>query len=156
DRVLRRHPGRAAQVDHDVDRVADGAADGVDLLDDPRDAAGLDRGDAALLEAERHLRRVGVAGDPDAVPHLAAEEGPDRRSQDLALDVPERHVDAAHRAGADDAGHAVAHDGAEHLLPEPLDVARILADEEGREILDRALDDARPAAALADAGDALI
>src|SRR5262249_34825458 len=97
---------------------------------------------------------VAVAVDADAVAHLTAEQVPDRRSQRLPLDVPERHVDAGHRPGADDAGHAMTHDGAEHLLPELLDMRRILADEHRREILHRALDAPRPAAALADPGDA--
>ena len=46
------------------------------------------------------------------------------------------------------------HHGAEGLLPEPLDIAGILAHEQRRQILHRALHHARPAAALADAGDA--
>jgi hypothetical protein len=130
------------------------AADRVDLVDDAGDAAGLDRLDAARLEAERDLRRIGMTVDADALPDLATEQVPDGRLERLALDVPERHVDAAQRPGADDPGHAVAHHRAEHLLPEPLDMGRVLADEKRAQILHGAFHHARPAAALADPGDA--
>ena len=92
--------------------------------------------------------------DLDAVSDLAAQQVPDRRPQGFSLDVPERHVDAAERPRAHHAGHAMRHHGAEGLLPEPLDIAGILTDEQRRQILHRALHHARPAAALADAGDA--
>jgi hypothetical protein len=57
---------------------------------------------------------------------------------------------------ANDAEHAVPHHCGEHLVPEPLNQERVLADEERREVFDRGLDDARPAGGLADAVDAFV
>ena len=154
--VGRRHPGRAVQVDHHVHVSADRVADRGDLAHRIADAAAFQRRDAALLQRQRHLGRVGVAIDAHAVADLAAEQVPHRRAERLALDVPQRHVDAGHGAAADRAEHAVAHDGGLHLLPELLDMGRVLADEHGLEVLDGGLDHPRPAGALADAGDALV
>ena len=48
---------------------------------------------------------------------LAAEQLVDRHAGFLALDIPQRHVDPAHRASADRAKHAMAHHRAHHPLP---------------------------------------
>ena len=87
-------------------------------------AAGLDRGDAAPLELQRHVRRGGMRHRcrtrSRTCPPSRFHTGVFER---LALDVPQRHVDAAHGARADHAGDAVRHLGDHHLLPELLDVA---------------------------------
>src|SRR5581483_6937464 len=94
--------------------------------------------------------------DAHALAAHAAEQVHHRHAELLAQDIPERHLNAGHRSGTDDARHAVAHHAQQHLLPEKLDARWILAEEDRPEILDRRLDDARPAAGLAQAGDAFI
>ena len=61
---------------------------------------------------------------------------------DLAEDVPQREVDAA-RGGSPDDAVAVPEMLAIHHLPEVLDPRRVLADDERREVLDRADDSPR-------------
>ena len=80
----------------------------------------------------------------------------------LALDVPERHVDAAHGVQADAAPAAV-DVGAVHLVPDLFGLERIFADHDLRQAggrgvrerpVDRALHGHRVGIDLADAGDA--
>ena len=92
-----------------------------------------------------------MAVEADTVTHLAAQQVPDRRVQGLALQVPERQLDAGDGARADHARHAVALRGGEQLLPDPLDQERVLTDDQRLQVLDRGLHDPRPAPALADA-----
>ena len=73
----------------------------------------------------------------------------DRDAERLALDVPQRHVEAAQRMNLLAAGRVEV--AAIHDLPEVLDTRRILTDDHGPELLDRIL-----RAALADPRDALI
>ena len=58
-----------------------------------------------------------------------AEQLADRLAGRLALDVPERDVDAADRVDGDPAAADVV-DAAVHLVPEPFDVVRVLAEQE--------------------------
>ena len=76
---------------------------------------------------------MGVDADP--VARRAAEQLVDGHAQGLALDVPEGHVDAAQGAGQD---RAAAVEGvAVDRLPVVDDLARVLADEVGLDLLDR-------------------
>src|SRR4051794_34993317 len=177
DRALRVVDVPVAGVDQD----RDGAGSGLDRrgreLDvlrrvlAERSPAELDRGEALVAEptdALAHLRRVvrhqhrGVRAHLVAL--LRAEQLAHRLALRLALDVPERDVDAADRVQRDPAAADV-DQAAVHLLPEPLDVRRILTDEQVAEAvrdrvrarrlhqrahrLGRGVD-------LADAGDALV
>ena len=104
--------------------------------------------------------RAGVAAD--LLLEAAAEEFPNGQAEGLALDVPEREVNAAHRVQADAAPAGV--DGAViHLVPEPLGLEGVLADEQMLQtgadgVAERPLDDGlgreRRGVHLADAGDA--
>ena len=76
------------------------------------------------------------------VAHRPAPELVARHAVDLAEDVPQGDVDAGDRGAADDAV-AVPEVLAVHHLPEVLDPRRVFADEQLREILDRADDGAR-------------
>ena len=82
----------------------------------------------------------------------------------LALDVPECDVEAADRVDRDPAPPEV-DEAAVHLLPEPLDVERVLADQDvaqahgdrvGARRLDERLDELGRRVDLADARDALV
>jgi hypothetical protein len=92
----------------------------------------------------------------DLVAGEAAEQLVDRDVERLALDVPEGDVDGGDGRGGDVAGREEA--ASEHLLPEALDLERVLADEERLEVLDGAGDGKLAAgeAAFADAPDALV
>ena len=93
---------------------------------------------------------------PCPVPRRAAEQLDDRYAERLGLDVEESALDARDGLGGDAAGRLP--DAAEHV-PEPhLERPRVLPDQRGREIVDRACDSGgRPAvAALAVAGDAIV
>ncbi len=68
---------------------------------------------------------AGIGLDPLAA---AAEKAIERQPGDLAGDVPERDVDAADRIH-DDAAAAKLSGAREHLLPQPLDQQRVLADQ---------------------------
>ena len=59
----------------------------------------------------------------------AAEQFPDGQAERLALDIPERHVDAAHGVQPDAAAAAV-DVAAVHLVPDLLGLERIFADHE--------------------------
>ena len=108
----------------------------------------------------RAEQRAGVAAD--LFLETAAEEFPDGQAERLALDVPEREVNAAHRVQADAASARV--DGAViHQVPEPLGLERVLADEQMLQasadgMAERPFDDGlrgeRRGVHLADAGDA--
>jgi hypothetical protein len=101
-----------------------------------------------------------VAADPAVglhlVAHQAAQQFVDRRAQDLALDVPQRLVDAGDRAHQDRAAAVEA--GAVHGLPQVVDAGRVLPDQVGLEFLDRGFDGARAAFddGLAPADDAFV
>ena len=84
--------------------------------------------------------RRAVVAKRDAVPLLAAEQLVDRHAQRLALDVVQRDVDRRDRGRQ----HAPALEvlAAVHLLPEPADVHRVVAEQELAVVLD-----ARPATA---------
>ena len=80
-----------------------------------------------------------MAVEPDVVPHGAAPELVARNAVDLAEDVPEREIDATRGSSLDDPV-PVPEMLAIHHLPQVLDPRRVLADDERREILDRADD----------------
>ena len=164
-------------VDQDLDAVSAGLAGGggepdvvVGILAE-RPPAELDRREALLAERRDRLGdllgrvrhqpgRVGA----DPVVLDGAEQLADRLAERLPLDVPERDVDAADRVDRDPAAADEDH-AAIHLVPEPLDVERVLADQqlaqalrdrvragrvhERRDGLGRRVD-------LADAGDPLV
>src|ERR1700689_4376718 len=74
---------------------------------------------------------AGIRLDPVAA---GAEQLVDWQLRDFAGDVPERDVDAADRVHRD-AAPTILHGAYKHSLPEPLDHQRILADEQGLQIL---------------------
>ena len=93
-----------------------------------------------------------------------AEQLADRLAERLPLDVPERDVDAADRVDRDSAA-ADEDDAAIHLVPEPLDVERILTDQQPAEavrdrVRARSADERRDGLGrrvdFADAGDPLV
>src|SRR5688500_15602028 len=98
---------------------------------------------------------AGVVG-ADGFAAAAAEEAPYRLSRQLTGEVPQGDVDGRDRPHLR-AGPAGVGDGDEHVLPQPLDVARVLADQQRRQVL---LDDGALALTarirLAEADDALI
>ena len=95
----------------------------------------------ALVEV-LHLPAAEVAVEAHVVAHRPAPELVARHAVHLAEDVPERDVDAADGRAADDAV-AVPEVLAVHHLPQVLDPRRVLADDQLREVLDRADDGAR-------------
>ena len=99
---------------------------------------------------------MGVSIDSDPIAHLTAKQLADRYIEGFAFDVPQGHLDAGHGATADDTGHAVTHDRAQHLMPDALDGEGILADNDGGQIFDSRLDHSRPATGLANPVDAAI
>ena len=85
---------------------------------------------------------AGVVVAVGAVPHLAAEQLIERHAGALALDVPQRDVDAAHRVEE----HAAVPPVRAHVarLPDVLDLVDVAADQERLQILlDRGLHDQR-------------
>ena len=125
----RGHVGQAA-----LDLVV--AVDELQLLG----AVHLDGGEAARHGRLRGGGGVGraVATDPavdaDAVAHLAAQQVGDAHAQGLALDVPQRLVDAGQCAHVDAAAAVEA--GAVHHGPVVLDLAGVLADEVIGQLID--------------------
>ena len=114
-----------------------------------------------LLGRVRHQHRRVRA---HAVMRRAAEQLVDGLALGLALDVPQCDVDARQRVEGDPAAADV-DQAAVHLPPEPLDVARILADQQvveragdrvGARALDEGGDGLRGRVDLADADDALV
>lgn len=84
---------------------------------------------------------VGVEADP--VAELPAEHPVDRLARGLAREVPQRDLDPGqgdHEHPALGAGEDLV---AAQLLPAPLDVARVLADQEGCQKFDHSDDGAR-------------
>ena len=81
------------------------------------------------------VRRAGVGIDADPVARRAAEQLVDRHAEGLALDVPERLVDAAQGAGQDRA--AAVESMAVDRLPVVDDRPRVLADQIRLDLLDR-------------------
>jgi hypothetical protein len=110
-----------------------GVGDADDL---DRVIAGLDHHTAALDDAGRgvalidrlHVAQAEMGVGAQVIPHLAAEQAPDRHVQRLAEDVPEREFDAAHRGHADHAQAPEAVLGQDLLAM--LDIARVLADQQ--------------------------
>ena len=78
-----------------------------------------------LVGRVRHQHRRVRA---DAVPHGRAEQLVDGLAERLALDVPERDVETADRVDRDPAATEV-DEAAVHLVPQALDIGRILADQ---------------------------
>ena len=141
-------------VGHDVDAGADRLAHGAHQIEVALHAFGaVDRAPAeaqlhgavaGVLVAARFRRElverraVQAAGvDRNAPLGPAAEQAVDRLAGGLAEHVPERDVDRADRDHAE-ALAAPGHGLAVHVLPEELDVPRILADEQRRQV---AIDD---------------
>src|SRR5262249_14524935 len=153
DRVDRVQPTVA--VDRDREVVADRLADGPDPRLDPpavRDVEGraaafegseLGRPEALRPEAERLLgallRRAGRGPDPgvalDLVTVLPAEQLVDRHAERLALDVPERVLDARKRPAEE---RAAAPEGLPvDQRPELLDLEWVGSDQVALEVGDR-------------------
>ena len=90
----------------------------------------------------RSVRAAGVVVAVGAVPHLAAEQLIERQAGALALDVPQRDVDAAHRV---EEHRPVAPVGADVArLPDVFDLVDVAADEERLQVLlERGLHDQR-------------
>ena len=123
----------------------------------PRIDDGADFLHHAFIGAEIAAVRVRV--EQDVVAHLAAEQLVDRLAQHLAANVPQRDVDAADHVGRRAARTGVG-ERAERLVPKPLDLRRVLADQQLVELADDARDgavgDLRRGRDLAPAGDAFI
>src|SRR5690606_21926741 len=116
----------------------------------------LRRPRAALLPVTDALEVALVAVETNLVACLAPEELPDRLSERLPEDVPQRDLDGAQR-GHQHRSAAIAR-ADEHAAPEALDLRRIATDEITLVLLDgggdgRALVRERP---LTEAGDALV
>src|SRR5690606_36453941 len=113
-------------------------------------AVELEGVEAELAVAADLLDQVGrtVAADPAVglhpVTHAAAEKLVHRHAQGLALDVPQRLVDAGDRAHQHPAAAVEA--AAVERLPQAVDPRRILADDVLAQLVHRSLD--RPRAAL--------
>ena len=118
---------------------------------DPEGAiAGGDGGLGALLEAHAALHAGNGAAGGVALAEVAghaAEQGVDGAAEDLALNVPEGKIERAE--GVDFFAAGRIEEGARHVLPETLDVLRVLADEAAGALLERVA-----GSALADSGDA--
>ncbi len=168
----RRHA--AVEIQPELDRVAESRADlryarhrgihGARAVDDAHllaavelemvEAAGLQR-----LHAGDHVGGA-VAADPavgaHAVAHQAAEQLVHRHAQHLALDVPQRLVDAGDGAHQDRPAPIEA--AAVQRLPQVVDAARVLADEVVGQFVHRRFHRTRAAFddGLAPAGDALV
>ena len=122
--VERLHPGRASP------RAVPGHPGDAHLDADVAEAL-LDDGPGAV-EGVLDLRPAGVGVAVGGLAHLAAEELVDGHPRLAALDVPQRHVHAAHGVVEDG---AVAPVGAVvHGLPEVVDPVRLPADQEGLEV----------------------
>ena len=109
-----------------------------------------------LLDALRSGERAGRGEALHPLAAGAAQELVDRHAERLAEDVPEGDVDRRD-GGADDLA-ALEVGAAVQRLPEVLDPARVLADQEAREVLEHPLHRQLAAgdAALADAADPLV
>jgi hypothetical protein len=105
------------------------------LLDDLAGALDQRRLVQRLIDGA-HVAKSEMRIDADLVAHLAAQKTPDRQALILAEDVPQRQLDAGDRAHADGAQtpEGMLAQDADGLL----DVARIGADQQRLEILDRA------------------
>ena len=108
-----------------------------------RDVAGVDRppgGGGVLLGRRAACREPAVGVERHDVAEPAAEQVVDWPAERLALDVPERDVDPA-----DDRGRQAARPQigglAEELVPDAVDVGRVLADDELLEPPDGVADD---------------
>jgi hypothetical protein len=103
------------------------------------------------IGGRRDIVEAGRVGH-DAVADAPAEELTDRPAGRLAHQVPERHFEPAQRLDGQPADPAGPVEGGLGLLPDPLDVERVLADGQRRQhVLDEQLAHARerPGAGLA-------
>ena len=105
---------------------------------------GVDAGFAQLADGGDDITRT-VAADPAVhlhlVAHPPAQQVVDRHAEGLALDVPQGLVDAGDGAHQDRAAAIKA--AAVHGLPQVVDAARVLADQEWRHLVDGRFDRAR-------------
>src|SRR5690349_23890092 len=115
------------QIDHEITVRTNGLADRPSAFHDPDDAADLDRLDAALHQRSGLVGRPRVRVNGNGLAYASAEQVPDGSTEGLAFDVPERHVDRRQGAAANDPGLTVTHHRNVHLLPETLDVERVLS-----------------------------
>ena len=129
--VGRCQPGWPVQIDHQVDLIAHCFTQGGNFAHRVRHAAAFECGHAACFECQRGFGCAGVCVHAYLAAHLAAQQAPDRNPQYFAFDVPQRHVNAGHGTGAHRTGHAMAHDGDLHFLPEPLYMLRVFTDQQG-------------------------
>ena len=91
---------------------------------------------AAALGGKGFLCIVETGGvDGDAVAHFSAEERADGQPALFAGDVPEGGVDCADGAAADAAGDVAIVENVEHLLPQPVALHRVCAQQQGCELL---------------------
>ena len=166
-----------AAVDHQLARRAQDVARGRRQLDVAPDVAtqrppaqlegGEALGDDARGELDDVLGGLGhdLAGvDLDRGRDLAAQEPRHRQARHLAQDVPQRHVDRAHRVQPR-AVAAVVVRAAEHRVPQRADPPGVLAEQQlaqasrdgvGRGHRDDLARDVGRRVTLADAGDALV
>ena len=83
------------------------------------------------------------------IAHHSAEDLVDGKAEDFATNVPQGHVEGANGVGLFTSRGI--EEGAVHILPQPLDVLRVAADETASGLGERVL-----GAAFADAGDASV
>ncbi|MNI01584.1 hypothetical protein D3C73_544330 [compost metagenome] len=149
------------EIDADADMRSDGLSDNGDRLDSllnlfigindlhflaAVELDGLDPAGNHVLCIAGNLRRA-VAADPgidfDPIPDLATEKRMDRLAQRLALDVPERLVDAGERRHVN--GPSAIEPAAIKNSPVILDQKRVLADQVIGHLMHGGLDGQRPA-----------
>src|SRR5258708_155629 len=99
-----------------------------------------------FLCAEATIDRIRLAEaemgiDLDAVAYPAAEQAPDRQAERFPKNIPERQLDAGDGGRADDAQSPEAQ--LVEAADDGFDIARITADDERSQVLDRADDGAR-------------
>ena len=82
----------------------------------------------------QRLARVAVRVHPHAVTELAAQQAVDRHAVVLADEIPERGLDARDRVVDDARGRARARAAPAQLRPQAVDVARVLADQQRRQV----------------------
>ena len=88
---------------------------------------------ALVAELDVLLDVVARAVGRNPVLRLAAEQFVDRHPERVADQVPQRQIDAADRVHRD-AHAAVVHGGAPHDVPQPLDIERVFAEQQFRQV----------------------